>query len=292
MSENKKEKKLGSIGMITRNHAHCIRYALGSLLAQTYKNFELLILDGASEDNTQKICEEYAKKDKRIRYIRMEKASGIMIDFAKVLKEAKGEYFMWASDDDWWHPLFIESLFMALENNKQYGVAMCHFTKHFTYKYDPEKTGRVFEHNYSDKNYDYVYGKLLKARMNPIFLLGLYRREILNNLLRRLVPKCRDEFTLFLCEAALTTHFYSLESVLHSKYRDPLPVKVRHPDIGAIYAKPLAYTKSIFTILLYLLTSPNIPFQRKRFIFIPWFKRFWHYKWTMANELAIVLKIR
>ena len=64
--------KLVSIGMPTRNHANSIRHALDSLLAQTYKNLELIIVDGASTDETQKICEKYQKQDSRIRYIRKE----------------------------------------------------------------------------------------------------------------------------------------------------------------------------------------------------------------------------
>jgi len=59
-----------SIGMPIYNGEKLIRDVLDSLLGQTFAYFELIISDNASTDSTSEICNEYAKKDKRIRYIR------------------------------------------------------------------------------------------------------------------------------------------------------------------------------------------------------------------------------
>ena len=59
-----------SVGMPAYNSETEIGDAIDSILKQTYSNFELIISDNASTDSTQSICEEYASRDPRIRYIR------------------------------------------------------------------------------------------------------------------------------------------------------------------------------------------------------------------------------
>jgi glycosyltransferase involved in cell wall biosynthesis len=96
-----------SIGMPVFNGEGSICRALDSLLSQTFVNFELLISDNASTDNTGEICKRYAKKDKRIVYIRQPENIGIGYNFLYVLKHSRGKYFMWAPVDDIWAPDFI-----------------------------------------------------------------------------------------------------------------------------------------------------------------------------------------
>lgn len=108
-----------SIGMPVYNGEKIIRNALDSLLSQTFTNFELIISDNASTDSTSTICMEYAKKDERIQYIRQPKNIGGTLNFYFVLKNAKGEYFMWASADDIWEPSFIEKNIKILESDTQ-----------------------------------------------------------------------------------------------------------------------------------------------------------------------------
>ncbi|MDR7898959.1 glycosyltransferase family 2 protein [Thermosynechococcus sp. JY1334] len=99
-----------SIGMPVYNGEKFIRDALDSLLAQTFTDFELIISDNASTDQTEAICREYAAKDKRIRYVRQAQNLGAAANFKYVLDEARGEYFMGAAADDKWDPRWIEIL--------------------------------------------------------------------------------------------------------------------------------------------------------------------------------------
>jgi len=96
-----------SIGMPVYNGAKFIREALDSLLAQTFTDFELIISDNASTDETEAICQEYAAKDARIRYVRQAKNLGAVANFKFVLDEAVGEYFMWAAHDDKWSKAYL-----------------------------------------------------------------------------------------------------------------------------------------------------------------------------------------
>ena len=73
-----------SIGLPVYNGELFLKKALDSLLNQTYSNFELIISDNNSTDSTQKICQEYAKNDKRICYIHQEKNIGAFSNFSFV----------------------------------------------------------------------------------------------------------------------------------------------------------------------------------------------------------------
>ena len=97
-----------------------LKNALDSLLTQTFSDFELIISDNASTDNTKEICEQYAKNDARIRYIRQVKNLGPTMNFKFVLDQAVGEFFMWAAADDIRSSDFIEVNLKFLKDNPDY----------------------------------------------------------------------------------------------------------------------------------------------------------------------------
>lgn len=118
---------LVSIGLCVRNGAEYLRYALDSLLGQTYRNFELIISDNDSTDDTQKISEEYARRDKRIRYIRQNENIGSFGNYDFVRREARGNYFMYAGNDDLWDPRFIEKCLAAFKESQDALVVFPNF---------------------------------------------------------------------------------------------------------------------------------------------------------------------
>jgi glycosyltransferase involved in cell wall biosynthesis len=89
-----------SIGMPVYNGEEFLRNAIDALLSQYFTDFELIISDNASSDQTESICRAYAERDKRIRYFRQPVNLGAEANFSYVLDRAKGEYFMWAASDD------------------------------------------------------------------------------------------------------------------------------------------------------------------------------------------------
>jgi len=108
---------LVSIGMSVYNSEQHIRQALDSVLAQDYENIELIISDNASTDGTQKICLDYAARDKRIRYYRNERNMGIAWNMNRVLELASGEYFKWAGSHDCVAPSFISACKQVLDTD-------------------------------------------------------------------------------------------------------------------------------------------------------------------------------
>ena len=102
-----------TIGMPVFNGARFIEQAIESLLAQTFTDLELLIADNASTDRTQAICEGYARRDPRVRYVRHERNLGLFPNTEFVMRHARGTYFMLVGDDDLYHPEYAATL-MAL----------------------------------------------------------------------------------------------------------------------------------------------------------------------------------
>ena len=115
------------VGMPIYNGASTLPFALDSLLAQTYKNFQIFISDNASTDETREICERYQKGDKRIRYHRQEQNMGMLHNFNYVLQIAESPLFMWAAHDDQWEPDFIKDLVNLLKSNPAAVLSFCAF---------------------------------------------------------------------------------------------------------------------------------------------------------------------
>lgn len=109
---------LVSIGLVVINREQFIERALKTLLGQSYKNIELIISD-SSTDNTGTICCKYAKIDKRVKYIKRKTDTGLADNHNIVLKRSKGEYFMWAADDDYHDKDFIRTLLSKIKNNEK-----------------------------------------------------------------------------------------------------------------------------------------------------------------------------
>src|SRR3989338_1106721 len=118
MRAQKKKRILLSIGMPVWNAQNYIREALNSILKQSFKDFELIISDNGSTDKTQKICEQYAKKDKRITYIRHETNRGAAWNYNYVVGLARGKYFKWAAHDDNLDPQFLRKCISVLEKDE------------------------------------------------------------------------------------------------------------------------------------------------------------------------------
>ncbi|MBQ2068114.1 MAG: glycosyltransferase family 2 protein [Paludibacteraceae bacterium] len=115
-------KELVSIIMPTYNCGSFITESIRSVLAQTYKNWELLIVDDCSTDNTAEIVADF--KDSRIHYQRNEHNFGAAITRNKALRMAKGRYIAFLDSDDIWLPEKLERQITYMQTN---GVA---FTYH------------------------------------------------------------------------------------------------------------------------------------------------------------------
>jgi glycosyltransferase involved in cell wall biosynthesis len=99
---------LVSVVMCSYNGEKFLQPQIDSILAQTYPNIELVIVDDASSDNTVSILEEYKKRDNRVRYYVNEKNLGYNKNFEKAFSLASGEHIAISDQDDIWEINKIE----------------------------------------------------------------------------------------------------------------------------------------------------------------------------------------
>ena len=111
-----------SIGMPVYNGERHLAQAIDSLLAQTFTDFELIIADNASTDATGDICAAYQAREPRVRYVRHATNRGAVYNWNFVVHEARGEYFKWASANDYCAPTMLERLVQVLDTEPQVAV--------------------------------------------------------------------------------------------------------------------------------------------------------------------------
>lgn len=117
-----------SIGVPTYNRPKELRRALKAIVEQTYPNLEIIVSNNASpSEEVETVIKEFMSRDQRIQYYRQAVNYGPAYNFQFVLDKAAGDFFMWASDDDWRAPEFVEELVAQLVNHPDASLAFCNF---------------------------------------------------------------------------------------------------------------------------------------------------------------------
>ncbi|QEY11281.1 glycosyltransferase [Cellvibrio sp. KY-YJ-3] len=102
----------------TYNREAFLPAAIESVLAQTYKNFEFIIVDDGSEDNSRKLIESYAEKDSRIKYLYQEnQRQSVARNYA--LSVAKGDFICFLDSDNYWPHDKLEKSLKAFEQHPE-----------------------------------------------------------------------------------------------------------------------------------------------------------------------------
>ena len=105
--------ELVSIIMPSYNTAKFISETIDSVLAQTYENWELIIVDDCSKDDTDTVVARYT--DPRIRYLKNEVNSGAAVSRNRALREAKGRWIAFLDSDDLWTPEKLQKQIRFME---------------------------------------------------------------------------------------------------------------------------------------------------------------------------------
>lgn len=113
-----------SIVLPCYNGAKMIGEAIESVIAQTFTDWELIIVNDCSTDNTQEVAESYAAKDKRIRVFSNEKNSKLPATLNHGFREARGEYWTWTSDDNLLSPTMLEEMSGYLDVHPEVGMVV------------------------------------------------------------------------------------------------------------------------------------------------------------------------
>lgn len=116
-----------SIILPTYNGEKFIKESIESVINQTYNNWELIIINDCSTDNTPNIINEYQTKDSRIRVISNEQNKKLPASLNIGFSYASGEYYTWTSDDNKYYPTAIEEMVDFLDKNPQTDLVSYNF---------------------------------------------------------------------------------------------------------------------------------------------------------------------
>lgn len=152
-----------------------------SILEQTFRNFELILIDDGSKDKSGEICDNYARKDKRIRVIHKTNG-GVSTARNEGLKEARGTYIIFVDSDDYLDKECLFVLYHAIEKSDSIDCALCGIR--FVYK-DPHKDSEYILPEATIQNADDFnrYYSLLRnnfglyANCAKIYRMSLIRRN-------------------------------------------------------------------------------------------------------------------
>ncbi len=167
-----------SIGLPTYNRAATLGRAIESALNQDYENFELVISDNASTDETEAVCLQAARHDNRVKYLRQHDNQGLVANFCEALRHSGGEFFMWLADDDWLEPGYLTRCMSVFLAEPQHSL-VCGNGRYFqdgTSIFDEEELNLS-----QDSGAERVFSYYRRVGMNGMFY-GLMRRDLISSL--------------------------------------------------------------------------------------------------------------
>ena len=132
-------KYLVSIVTPVYNSEKFISETIESIQSQTYRNWELLLIDDCSKDNSYEIIKNYMQNDDRIKYIKLEKNSGAAVSRNTGIKNAKGRFIAFIDSDDLWEAKKLEIQVKYMLENKL-GFS---FTSYRYIKEDGTRTNKI-----------------------------------------------------------------------------------------------------------------------------------------------------
>ena len=114
-----------SVGLPVYNGSPYLKELIESVLAQSFGDFELVISDNASEDDTEEVCQYYARGDKRVRYHRNPENIGLIRNYNRVFEISIAPYFKWVAHDDLYGPRYLELCYPRIRDDPSISVSHC-----------------------------------------------------------------------------------------------------------------------------------------------------------------------
>ena len=221
------------------NAQKTIERCIDSILNQDFSDFELILIDDGSKDNSGKICDTYAGKDQRVRVIHKEN-SGVSASRNLALREAKGEYLQFLDADDWITPNATRLLVESMETN-DCDMVIADFYRvigeRLSHKGSIDEDGVLsreeFANNMMENPADFYYGVLWNK---------LYKRSIIEKYQLCMNPK------ISWCEDFM----FNLEYIRHCENIFVLQVPIYYyvKTKGSLVSQSMSLTKTIKTKMM------------------------------------------
>ena len=202
-----------------------VEKSVNSLLTQTYKNLEIILVDDGSPDRCPEICDNLAKQDKRIKVIHKENG-GPMSAWLEGLKISKGNYITFVDSDDWAEPNYIEELYKPYAENPEVDLTICKY-------YRATDTDKVVGPATKDDLTGLITGAFLedykktKVRNFTVFKGNkLFKREALLNNLKYCDPRIimGDDICIALSTILDSKNIFIIDKPLYNYYNRPTSI--------------------------------------------------------------------
>ena len=194
---------LVSVIMPSYNASRFIAESINSVLLQTYSNWELLIVDDCSKDNSVEIAQRFANIDERVRLFPLKKNVGAAAARNMAIEHAQGQYIAFLDSDDVWHENKLERQ-LAFMNWNAYAFT---FSDYYVMEEDGEKTGNVVRVPSSITYHQYLRNTIIGC------LTVVIDRKLAGDFLMPLIKSSHD-MTLWLLIMKRGFKAYGLKEVL------------------------------------------------------------------------------
>jgi glycosyltransferase involved in cell wall biosynthesis len=285
-----------SIGMPVFNGEKFLAEAIESILAQSFRDFELIISDNASSDRTEEICRAFAARDERIRYFRQPMNQGAAWNHNFVFNQSSAEYFKWQCHDDLCDPTFIEKCVAVLDREPSATLCYSQFLR-------IDELGRRLEastHGWSPIGSSSVSGiKTAHERFRALIhrrdaceeIYGVMRTDIAKQ--TRLVGAYSQSDDNFLGELALRGEFcevpeplflYRLHPENSTKTYATRLARMAWFDPTAARRLSLPFVRQFWEYLLLIGRAP-LPFKERAYCYLHTFGWAWKFRGWLREDL-------
>ena len=193
------EKPLISVIVPIYNVEKYLDKCLSSIVSQTYTNLEIILVDDGSPDNCPQMCDEWAKKDERVKVVHKE--NGGLVSARKAGCEiAMGEYIMNIDSDDFIGPSLIENVVNAINDNNAPDIIAFNCLHYFEDSKTESINNAILEGLYSNDKLDIVkngllYDKTLKGRNFGSVIYSIWSKAIKKELYKKFQSLVPNEIT-------------------------------------------------------------------------------------------------
>ena len=227
------------------NHKNYLKERIDSILNQTYQDFELIILDDHSSDNSGEIIELY-RLDKRVSHIEYNahNSGSPFRQWAKGINLAKGSFIWIAESDDSCEPTFLEK---AIEKMKEYPSAGIVFSQSIEFEVESGKSyssfaghnrfSKAFEHSYFNEGIREIAGKMVYENTIPNASAVPFRKDIYLQTggVEESMKLCGDWFLWI--KMLLRSDIYFIAEPLNKFRLTPISVRAKHSKIDTFHER-------------------------------------------------------
>lgn len=172
------------------NNERYVEVCIESIINQTYRNLDIILVDDGSNDNSLEICLRYANIDERIQVIHQEN-KGVLHAKNTGLSNTDAEYIMFVDSDDWIAERMCEDLYFAMSTQNvdlvASGIIRAYPNGQRKYDYNGLQRGLYIGKDYKNSILPYMLcnGKFFQCGIDPSMAIKLFKKEILHPLIEK-----------------------------------------------------------------------------------------------------------